>query len=77
MELVVWDEGLGTCFVGLRVEEQNRQIKELLGIPEQMELVTLLPFGYRPDATEGHGKRRRPLREITHRERFGDPYIDE
>ncbi len=77
MELVVWDEGLGTCFVGLRVEEQNRQIKELLGIPEQIALVTLLPFGYRPDDTAGRGKRRRPLREITHRERFGDPYIDE
>lgn len=77
MELVAWDEGLGTCFVGLRVEEQNWQIKELLGIPEQMELVTLLPFGYRTDDTEGRGKRRRPLREITHPERFGDPYIDE
>ena len=33
MELVAWDEGLGTCFVGLRVEEQNWQIKELLGMP--------------------------------------------
>ena len=77
MELVAWDEGLGTCFVGLRVEEQNRQIKELLGIAEQMELVTLLPFGYRTDDSEGRGKRRIPLREITHRERFGTPYIDE
>ena len=76
MELVAWEEGLGTCFVGLRVAEQNRQIKELLGIPEEMELVTVLPFGYRPDDAEGRGKRRRPLREITHRERFGAPYVD-
>ena len=36
MELVAWEEGLGTCFVGLRVAEQNRQIKELLGIPERL-----------------------------------------
>ncbi len=33
MELAAWSEGLGTCFVGLRVAEQNRQVKELLGIP--------------------------------------------
>ena len=68
---------MGTCFVGLRVAEQNQRIKEMLGIPEEMELVTLLPFGYRTDDAEGRGKRRRPLREIAHRERFGSPYVDE
>ena len=36
MELVAWEEGLGTCFVGLRLAEQNRRIKELLGIPERL-----------------------------------------
>ena len=77
MELVAWEEGLGTCFVGLRVAEQNRDVKAILGIPEQLELVTLLPFGYRLDDAGTRGKGRRPLREITHRGRFGDPYIDE
>ena len=37
MELVAWSEGLGTCFVGVRGEAQD-QVKELLGIPEDMEL---------------------------------------
>ena len=47
MELVAWEEGLGTCFVGLRLAEQNRQVKQLLAIPDSFDLVTVLPFGYR------------------------------
>ena len=76
MELVGWEEGLGTCFVGLRIAEQNRRVKELLGIPDRMELVTVLPFGYRlDDARGGMGrKNRKPLSEIAHSERFGSPY---
>ena len=76
MELVGWEEGLGTCFVGLRVASQNRRVKEVLGIPESMELVTVLPFGYRAD--EGRGgmgrKNRKSLSEIAHSEKFGQPY---
>ena len=74
MELVAWEEGLGTCFVGLRDEDQNRRVRALLGVPDRMELVTLLPFGYRENAGKGQGKRRKPLSEIAHGERFGDPY---
>jgi nitroreductase len=71
MELVAWEEGLGTCFVGLRVEEQNRRVKELLGIPQGMTLVTVLPFGYRPASVRGTGrKQRKPLSEVAHYERF-------
>ena len=74
MELVAWDEGLGTCFVGLRDEDQNRRVKALLAVPDGMELVTLLPFGYRPDAGKAPGKPRKPLSEIAHSERFGQVY---
>ena len=79
MELVGWEEGLGTCFVGLRVAEQNRQVKELLGIPESMELVTVLPFGYRADDSRGNmgRKNRKPLSDIAHSERFGQPYASD
>ena len=74
MELVAWAEGLGTCFVGLRVAEQNRRIKRLLGIPEHFELVTVLPFGYRADEARGSRgrKNRRALSEIVHNERYGN-----
>ena len=74
MELVAWEEGLGTCFVGLRLAEQNRQIKELLGIPEGFDLVTVLPFGYR--LVEGQGrqgmKNRKSMDDIVHWEQYGE-----
>ncbi len=77
MELVAWEEGLGTCFVGLRVAEQNHQVKELLGIPDNLVLITLLPFGYRPDDVTGTRgvKSRKALSEIAHSERFGTAYV--
>ena len=71
IELVAWEEGLGTYFVGLRVAEQNQQVKEVLGIPDNMELITVLPFGYRRDNVKGTGtKRRKSLDEIVHYESF-------
>ena len=74
IELLAWDRGLGTCFVGLRVEEQNQAVKELLSIPADMELVTVLPFGYRPDNIRGVTRDRKPLSEIAHLGKFGQPY---
>ena len=74
MVLMAWSEGLGTCFVGLRAAEQQQAVKELLGIPEGMELVTVLPFGYRAEDARGRGEPRKPMAEIAHRERFGEPY---
>jgi nitroreductase len=75
MELMAWSEGLGTCFVGVRQEEQQRQIKGLLGIPETMELITVLPFGYRVEGTRRPGTPRKPMSEIAHRDKFGQKFI--
>ena len=74
MELVAWEEGLGTCFVGLRLAEQNRQIKELLGIPESFDLVTVLPFGYRLVESQGRQgmKNRKSMDDIVHWEQYGE-----
>ncbi len=74
MELVAWSEGLGTCFVGLRAEEQQAALKELLGIPSEMELITILPFGYREEGFSGQGVPRKPMSEIAHSEKFGQSY---
>ena len=76
MELVGWEEGLGTCFVGLRIAEQNRRVKQLLGIPDSFELVTVLPFGYRANERRGSmgRKNRKSLSDIAHSEKFGQPY---
>ena len=74
MELVAWSEGLGTCFVGLRAEEQQVALKELLGIPSEMELITILPFGYREEGITGRGVPRKPMSEVAHSETFGQGY---
>lgn len=75
MELIAWSEGLGTCFVGVRAAEQQQAIAELLGIPEGMELITILPFGYRVEGARGQGTPRKPMAEIAHKERFGERYV--
>jgi len=74
MELMAWSAGLGTCFVGLRAAEQQQSIKELLGIPEAMELITVLPFGYRLEGPRAPGTPRKPMAEIAHSEKFGTAY---
>ena len=73
MELTAWSEGVGGCFAGIRGEE-NQQVKELLGIPEDKELVTVMAFGYPTAAARSRGKQRKPLSEIAHGERFGQAY---
>jgi nitroreductase len=75
MELMAWSEGLGTCFVGIRGTEQQHDIKQLLGIPQEMELITVLPFGYRPEGRRSGGTPRKPMAELAHREKFGTAYV--
>jgi nitroreductase len=68
MELAGWNEGVGTCWIG----SMNRdRIKELLGIPKPLHLLTILPFGYpvQPDAPLQRTKKR-PA-EVCHWGRFG------
>ena len=71
MELVAWSEGLGTCFVGVRIEEQQIEVKELLNIPSDLELITIMPYGYRSTSVDRVGTPRKDLAEMVHREKFG------
>ena len=75
MELMAWSEGVGMCFVGVREADQQKAVKELLGIPGKMELITLLPFGYRSDIPKPSGTPRKPMSEIIHWEHFGGTAI--
>ena len=72
MEIMAWSEGLGTCFVTL-TQDERRKVAELLGIPAEMDLITVLPFGYRRDDFRGRGVPRKPLSEMVHSETFGIP----
>ena len=70
MELMAWAQGIGMCFVGVRDPEHQRAVKELLNIPESMELITVLPFGYRDESVKRQGTPRVPMEDIVHWERF-------
>lgn len=53
---------------------RNRQVKELLGIPADLELIMVMAFGYPTDAARAGGKRRKPLAQIAHSERLGQGF---
>jgi hypothetical protein len=40
-----------------------------------MELITVLPFGYRPEGRRAGGTPRKPMAEIAHSEKFGTAYV--
>ena len=57
--------GLGTCWIGAFREEP---VKKLLGIPDGVRPVAIIPVGY--PAEQPAPRPRRPLNEIIHREMF-------
>ena len=71
MLLTAWSEGVGSNWVGFRGLDA---VKSLLGIPDTLDALAILPLGY-PAGEIGQGKKKRkPLSEIAHRERFGQPF---
>ena len=71
MILTAWSEGVGSNWVGFL---WPAEVKPLLGIPEALNVLAVLPFGY-PAQAVGQGKKeRKPLGEVAHRERFGQPF---
>ena len=71
MMLTAWAEGVGSNWVGF---QNLAQVKPLLGIPDEVEVMAILPFGY-PVKKLGKGrKKRKPLGQVAHRERFGHPF---
>jgi nitroreductase len=70
MLLTAWDAGVGGNWVG----SGGSAVKELLGIPEELDVVAIVPFGYPAAAIRQGQKARKPLSEIAHRERWGQPF---
>ena len=73
MELAAWSLGVGGCVAGVRGEE-NDKVKELLGIPEDKDLVTVVAFGYPTDEVAAGTKVRKPISEFAHSEKYGQSY---
>ena len=71
MVLTAWSEGIGsnwTGWVGMT------QVASLLGIPESLDVIAVVPFGYPTQVRTKGKKRSRNLSEVAHRERFGQPF---
>ena len=72
MLLTAWAEGVGSNWVGFGGLDD---VKALLNIPAELDLLAILPFGY-PVGAVGRGKKQRKLlAEVAHRERYGQPFV--
>lgn len=70
MMLTAWDEGVGSNWVGFG---NLTWANALLGIPAQLKVMAIIPFGY-PVARLGRGKKnRKPFAEVVSSERYGQP----
>jgi nitroreductase len=69
LSLVAVEEGLGTCWIGAFDQEK---VKALLGIPDDVCVVELMPLGYPADTPRS--KQRKGLDEIAMRERWNQPW---
>ena len=69
MALVSWELGLGSCWIGAYDEEN---VKELLNIPKNLKVVSLLTLGYPAEkpANQMMRQRRKPLTQIIHYEKY-------
>jgi nitroreductase len=72
MLLTAWSEEVGSNWVGFGGLED---VKALLNIPAELDLLAILPFGYPVDAVGRGKKQRKPLGEVAHRERYGQPFV--
>jgi nitroreductase len=71
MVLTAWEAGVGSNWVGFFGLED---IKPLLKIPGNLDVLAIVPFGY-PDYPVGKGfKKRKSLAEVVSKGHFGQPF---
>jgi nitroreductase len=76
--LGAWSHGIGSCIGSIYPQGNQQRARELLGIPDNRYLRTMLSIGYPADAdalrlppNAGIPRGRRPLDTLVSRERFG------
>jgi nitroreductase len=71
MILTAWSDGVASNWVGFfRLDE----VRPVLGIPGDLEVLAIIPFGYPSSAKSGEKKKRKPAQEVIHLDRFGTAY---
>lgn len=73
MILTAWAAGVGSNWVGFSGLDA---VRPLLGIPDTLDVLAILPFGYPADAIGQGKKERKPLDQVVSRERYGQPFGD-
>ncbi len=79
MIIAAWSEGIGSNWAGFPTQGilDLTPTKQILAIPESLDVIGVISFGYPQSAQVKGKKRRKSLSEIAHRERFGQPYLRE
>jgi nitroreductase len=71
MILTAWSQGIGSNWVGFN---NLKQINPVLGIPQEIDILAIVPFGYPAEAIGKGKKNRKPLGEVAYRERWDQPF---
>jgi nitroreductase len=71
MMVTAWSEGVGSNWVGFMGLDE---VKPLLSIPDELDVLAIVPFGYPAQAIGKGKKQRKPLSEVAHHGRFGQPF---
>lgn len=72
MMLTAWADGVASNWVGF--VGGLTTVNAILGIPNTLDVLAIVPFGY-PTRRLGKGKKqRKPLSQVAHRERYGEPF---
>jgi nitroreductase len=71
MLLAAWSQGVGSNWVGYN---NLPEVNSLLGIPQEVSVLAILPFGYPAEAIGKGQKNRKPLGEVAYKERWGNPF---
>lgn len=73
MILTAWSHGVGSNWAGW--VGHLAAVKPILGIPDPLDVLAIVPFGYPARKNLGKGqKKRKPFSEVVFSERFGAPF---
>ncbi|HEV2238694.1 MAG TPA: nitroreductase family protein [Ktedonobacterales bacterium] len=71
MIITAWSQGVGSNWVGFK---GLQAVNALLGIPDTLDVLAIMPCGYPAQALGKGEKKRKPLGEVAHREQWGQPF---
>ena len=66
--LAAYAHGLGTCWAGVIDNPFEKDMKELLNIPEELRIIAVVAVGY---PAQNPTKERRPMEELVSFEKYG------